>query len=118
MQGAENEHHRNCPKSYFFRTLLGWSAGLKSMFVDTQAYDSCVKRLARNSQLVGRAGWAGDSALTVRQRRFDHFLLTLDERGNKGTAGLATGDGSRFNHVSSIENVSPSQRITARSMTF
>src|SRR5271154_1534948 len=56
------------------------SPGLKSKFVDAQADDSCVSRLARNSQLAGCPGWAGDSALALRQRRFDHFFLTLDER--------------------------------------
>ena len=60
------------------------SPGLKSLFVDAQAGNSCVKRLPRDSQLFGCAVRARDSTLAFRQYRFDHLSLTLDERGDQG----------------------------------
>ena len=59
------------------------SPGLESMLVDAQAGNSCVKRLAWDSQLFGCAVRARDSALALRQRGFDHLFLTLDERRDK-----------------------------------
>ena len=58
------------------------------MFVDAEAGDSCVKCLARDSQLFGCAVRARNSALALRQRSFDHLSLTLDQRRNKGNDGI------------------------------
>ena len=94
------------------------SAGLKAIFVDAQADDSCVKCLARNPSLLAAPfapetrPWHCANAVLIISLSRSISVVT------NGTTGSDTGDDARFNHVSSIENVSLSQRITARSMTF
>ena len=104
---------RNCAAR--FRAA---SPGLKSLLVDAEAGNSCVKRLPR--YLL--AFWLRRSRLRLGLAfltcRFHHLSLTPDQVAPRSAGTPDTGDDSCFNQVSSTEKVSPSVRITARSTTF
>ena len=86
--------------------------------VDLQSLDLRLQRRRRHTESRRGAEWSGHSALAFRERRLDGVLFVVRQRAD---GGLMTGGVSRVrpeSHRASIESVSESHTITARSMTF
>jgi len=69
-------------------------------------------------ELGGGAGRAGDQTVSLPQCGLDHFSFMVYQVATSGTLGAAVFGVTGVSQVSSTEKVSPSLRITTRSITF